>query len=70
MVELEAEVFEFVAVGADGVLAAAQFLDQTKGIEVEVLVIIEIHGLAVEFKGQVMVNHLLENAAELGFICL
>ena len=26
-VELEAEVFEFVAVGTDGVLVAAQFLD-------------------------------------------
>ena len=69
-VELEAEVFEFVAVGADGILVAAQFLDQAKGIEVEVLVVIEVHGLAVEFKGQVMVNHLLENAAELGFVYL
>ena len=69
-VELEAEVFEFVAVGADGILVAAEFLDQAKGIEIEVLVVIEVHGLAVELKGQVMVNHLLENAAELGFVCL
>ena len=69
-VELEAEVFKFMAVGADGVLVAAQFLDQSKGIEVEVLVVIEVHGLAVELKGQVMVNHFLENAAELGFVCL